>query len=297
MSDATTEQPKRKKVTIPKLYEKKKNHEPIVMCGINDYPTARAADLVGGLDIASVGDSGAMVHFGRDTTIDVPFVEELIMVQAVRRGTKYAMVLADMPYMTYQVSKEEAIRNAGRFVAEGGAEVMKCEGDRYTAENIAAIVRAGIPVMGHIGMTPMTASKFGGFLPQGITAKRALELVDDARAMEDAGCFALLLEWCAAELGAYLSKTLSIPVISLGAGPYCDGVHVIGGDLFWMYDKFVPQHSKIYVNIREIYQRVYRDYINDVTERRYPEPQHWVNMSDEERLAFERALKTELEMP
>lgn len=290
------EKPKRKKITIPKLYDKKKRGEPIVMCGINDYPHARAADLVGGLDIASVGDSGAMVHFGRDTTLDVPFEEELIMVQAVRRGTQYAMVLADMPYMTYQVSKEEAIRNAGRFVSEGGAEVMKCEGDKYTAENIGAIVRAGVPVMGHIGMTPMTAAKFGGFKPQGVTADRAMQLVDDAKAMQDAGCFAILLEWCAAEIGAYLSKTLEIPVISLGAGPYCDGVHVIGGDLFWLYDKFVPQHSKVYINIREIFQQVYRDYVSDVTERKYPEPAHWVTMPDDQRLAFERLLHTELDM-
>jgi len=267
----------RKKVTIPDLQKKKANKEMIVMVGIPDYPNALAADKIG-IDIACASDAGAMTLFGRETTLTVPFYEELVLTQAVARGTRYALVLADMPYMSYHISKEEAIRNAGRLVSEGGADGMKCEGDKYTAENIKAIVRAGIPVMGHIGLTPMRVTQIGGFRAQGTTAEAARRLVDDALAMEDAGCFALLLEVVPAELGQYITERLSIPVISLGAGPHCDGVHIVGADMFNLYDRFLPRHSKVYVNLREVLERVYGEYKNDVLTRSYPEPKHDVHM-------------------
>ncbi|MQL51640.1 3-methyl-2-oxobutanoate hydroxymethyltransferase [Desulfofundulus thermobenzoicus] len=280
----------RKKVTIPDLQRKKANKEMIVMAGIPDYPNALAADKIG-IDIACASDAGAMTLFGRETTLTVPFYEELVLTQAVARGTKYALVLADMPYMSYHISKEEAIRNAGRLVSEGGADGMKCEGDKYTAENIKAIVRAGIPVMGHIGLTPMRVTQIGGFRAQGTTAEAAKRLVDDALAMEDAGCFALLLEVVPAELGQYITERLSIPVISLGAGPYCDGVHIVGADMFNLYDRFLPRHSKVYVNLREVLERVYSEYKNDVLTRSYPEPKHDVHMKPGEYERFIELVK------
>lgn len=277
----------RKKVSIPSLLEKKRKKDPIIMVGVNDYPNALSADKVG-IDIACVGDSGAMTVFGRDTTLNVPFVEELIMVQAVKRGTNYALILADMPYMTYQVSAEEAIRNAGRFVSEGGADAMKCEGDKHTAKNIEAIIKAGIPVMGHIGLTPMRIVQIGGFRAQGKTAEEARQLLDDALAMEDAGAFALLLEVVPEELAGYITERLSIPVISLGAGSKCDGVHIIGGDLFYAYDRYLPRHSKVYVNIREIMEGVYTHYKEDIINHVYPENKHTTFMKDGE---YEKFLK------
>jgi len=280
----------RKKVTIPALQKKKGTKEMITMVGIPDYPNALAADKVG-IDIACASDAGAMTLFGRETTLTVPFYEELVLTQAVSRGTKYALILADMPYMSYHISKEEAIRNAGRLVSEGGADGMKCEGDQYTAENIKAIVRAGIPVMGHIGLTPMRVTQLGGFRAQGTTAEAAKRLVEDALAMQDAGCFALLLEVVPAQLGKYLTEKLSIPVISLGAGPYCDGVHIVGADMFNLYDRFLPRHSKVYVNLREVLERVYGDYRNDVLTRSYPEPKHDVLMKPDEYEKFLQIVK------
>lgn len=280
----------RKKVTIPALQKKKGTKEMITMVGIPDYPNALAADKVG-IDIACASDAGAMTLFGRETTLTVPFYEELVLTQAVSRGTKYALILADMPYMSYHISKEEAIRNAGRLVSEGGADGMKCEGDQYTAENIKAIVHAGIPVMGHIGLTPMRVTQLGGFRAQGTTAEAAKRLVEDALAMQDAGCFALLLEVVPAQLGKYLTEKLSIPVISLGAGPYCDGVHIVGADMFNLYDRFLPRHSKVYVNLREVLERVYGDYRNDVLTRSYPEPKHDVLMKPDEYEKFLQIVK------
>jgi len=272
------------------LQKKKADKEMIIMAGIPDYPNALAADKVG-IDIACASDASAMTLFGRETTLTVPFYEELVLTQAVARGTKYALVLADMPYMSFHISKEDSIRNAGRLVSEGGADGMKCEGDKYTAENIRAIVRAGIPVMGHIGLTPMRVTQIGGFRAQGTTAEVGKRLVDDALAMEDAGCFALLLEVVPAELGQYLTERLSIPVISLGAGPHCDGVHIIGADMFNLYDRFLPRHSKVYVNLREVLERVYGEYKNDVLTRSYPEPKHDVHMKPGEYERFIELVK------
>lgn len=280
----------RKKVTIPYLQQKKANKEMIIMGGIPDYPNALAAEKAG-IDIACASDAGAMTLFGRETTNSVPFYEELVLTQAVARGTKTALVIADMSFMTYKICKEEAIRNAGRLVSEGNADAMKCEGNRHTAENIGAIIRAGIPVMGHIGLTPMSAVQIGGFRAQGTTVAEAKNLVADALAMEEAGCFALMMEVVPAELAKYITERVSIPTISLGAGPYCDGVHIIGADMFSLYDKFIPRHSKVYVNLSEVLERVYKDYTNDVVTRSYPEPKHDVHMKPGEYERFMEEMK------
>jgi 3-methyl-2-oxobutanoate hydroxymethyltransferase len=194
--------------------------------------------------------------------------------------------MTDMPYMSYHFSEEQAIRNAARFVSEGRAEVMKCEGNKHHARFIGSIVRAGIPVMGHIGITPMRVAQLGGFAAQGKTAERAQELIDDARAMVDAGCFSILCEVTTSEVCEYLAETLPVPVVSLGAGNRGDGVHIITSDLFKFYDRHTPRHSKVYMEIFPVIQKVLQDYHDDVVNRRYPGPEHSVFMKEEELKRF-----------
>ena len=222
---------KRKKVTIPTLFEKKKQGIPITQMAIYDYPSAILADRVG-IDILCVSDSGGMALFGHESTLTVTFEEVLYMAQAVKRGSKYGLRMVDMPYMSFHLSEEQAVRNAARYCSEAGAEVMKCEGNKHHAKNIAAIVKAGIPVQGHIGITPMREAQLGGFSAQGKTADRAKELIEDAWAFVEAGCFSILCEVTTSEVAQYLAETLPVPVVSLGAGNKADGVHIITCDLF-----------------------------------------------------------------
>lgn len=280
------EQPKpRKKVTIPYLMEKKARREPISMLAVYDYPTSIIADRIG-LDVLCTSDTGGMVLFGHDSTETVSYEEVLFMTQAMARGSKYGLRMTDMPYMSYHLSEEQAIRNAARFVSEGRAEVMKCEGNKHHAKLIGAIVRAGIPVMGHIGITPMRVAQLGGFSAQGKTADRAKELVEDAQAMVDAGCFSILCEVTTSEVCEYLAETLPVPVVSLGAGSKADGVHIITSDLFRWYDRHTPRHSKVYMEIFPVIQKVLEDYRDDVVNRRYPGPEHTVFMKEEELKRF-----------
>jgi 3-methyl-2-oxobutanoate hydroxymethyltransferase len=196
----------------------------------------------------------------------------------------------DMPYWSFHVSAEQAVENAGRFVAESGAEVMKCEGNVHHAGNIEAIVKAGIPVQGHIGITPMRMPQLGGFRAQGKTADRAKELIEDAQAMVDAGCFSILCEVTTDEVCQYLAETLPVPVISLGAGNKGDGVHIIASDLFHLYEEHTPRHSKIYTDLIPILEDVYTRYMEDVRTRTYPGPEHTVFMDDDERTKLQQEL-------
>ena len=279
------EAPARKKVTIPMLMEKKRKKEPITMLAVYDYPTSILADRVG-IEILCTSDTGGMILFGHETTETVTFEEVLFMTQGMARGAKYGLRMTDMPYMSYHFSEEQAIRNAARFVAEGRAEVMKCEGNKHHAKFIGAIVRAGIPVMGHIGITPMRVAQLGGFAAQGKTAERAKELVEDALAMVEAGCFSILCEVTTSEVAEYLAETLPVPVISLGAGNKADGVHIITSDLFRMYDRHTPRHSKVYLEMFPIIQKVFEEYRDDILNRRYPGPEHTVFMKEEELKRF-----------
>jgi 3-methyl-2-oxobutanoate hydroxymethyltransferase len=280
------EQPKpRKKVTIPYLMEKKARKEPISMLAIYDYPTSIIADRIG-IDVLCTSDTGGMVLFGHESTETVSYEEVLFMTQAMARGSKYGLRMTDMPYMSYHLSEKQAIRNAARFVSEGRAEVMKCEGNKHHAKLIGAIVKAGIPVMGHIGITPMRITQLGGFAAQGKTAERAKELVEDAMAMVEAGCFSILCEVTTSEVCQYLAETLPVPVISLGAGNKADGVHIITSDLFKWYDRHTPRHSKVYMEIFPVIQKVLEDYRDDVVGRRYPGPEHTVFMKEEELKRF-----------
>lgn len=289
MSELEQKPVNRKKVTIPTLMNKWKKGEQILQIAVYDYENAIVCDRLG-MDILCVSDTGGMVLFGHDSTTSVTFDEVMMMAKAVYRGSQYGLRMVDMPYMSFHLSEQQAVDNAGRFVAEAGAEVMKCEGNQHHAKNIEAIVKAGIPVQGHIGITPMRMPQLGGFRAQGKTADRAKELIDDALAMVDAGCFSIMCEVTTVEVCEYLAETLPVPVISLGAGNRAAGVHIIGSDLFHLYEKHVPRHSKIYTDLVPILEDGYSRYMEDVRNRVYPGPEHSVFMSDDELAKFKQMM-------
>lgn len=291
MAEAKTDQPKkRKKVTIPELMRKMRAGEQIVQLAVYDYRNAVVADRLG-IDILCVSDTGGMVLFGHKSTVTVTYDEVLMMAKAVDRGSQYGLRMVDMPYWSFHVSPEQAVENAGRFVSEANAEVMKCEGNRHHARNIEAIIKAGIPVQGHIGITPMRMPQLGGFTAQGKSSDRAKELIDDAWAMVDAGCFSIMCEVTTEEVCQYLTETLPVPVISLGAGNKAHGVHIIGSDLFHLYEEHVPRHSKIYTDLIPIIEDVYNRYMADVRNHDYPGPEHTVYMKEDEREKFLKLTK------
>src|SRR5215472_8422862 len=288
MADA----PARRKVTIPMLMGKMKKGEPITQLAAYDYRTAVVADRLG-MDILCVSDTGGLILFGHKSTVSVSFDEVMMMSKAIDRGSKYGLRMVDMPYWSFHVSPEQAVANAGRFVHEANAEVMKCEGNKYHAKNIEAIVRAGIPVQGHIGITPMRMPQLGGFIAQGKSAKRAKEMVEDARAMVDAGCFSILCEVTTSEVAEFLAQTLPVPVISLGAGNCAHGVHIISSDLFHLWEEHVPRHSRIYTDLIPIMEDVVSRYMADVRSRNYPGPKETVFMESEELMKFAKDMKWE----
>jgi 3-methyl-2-oxobutanoate hydroxymethyltransferase len=285
----------RKKVTINGLKKKMREGEGIVQMAIYDYRSAVIADRLG-IDILCVSDTGGMVLFGHKSTVTVSFEEVMMMAQAIDRGSQYGLRMVDMPYWSFHVSPDQAVENAGKFVAQANAEVMKCEGNQHHARNIEAIVKAGIPVQGHIGITPMRMPQLGGFFAQGKKADRAEELIDDAWAMVDAGCFSIMCEVTAQEVCEYLTETLPVPVISLGAGNRAHGVHIITSDLFHLYEEHTPRHSKIYTDLIPIIEDVFIRYRDDVKDRTYPGPEHTVYMAPEEIEKFARAMKWESKM-
>jgi 3-methyl-2-oxobutanoate hydroxymethyltransferase len=280
----------RKKITINTLMAKMRKGEPITQLAAYDYRTAVVSDRLG-IDILCVSDTGGMILFGHQSTVTVSFVEVMMMAKAIDRGSKYGLRMVDMPYWSFHVSPEQAVENAGRFVHEANAEVMKCEGNRHHAKNIEAIVKAGIPVQGHIGITPMRMPQLGGFSAQGKSAKRAKELVDDAKAMVDAGCFSILCEVTTSEVAEYLADILPVPVISLGAGNCAHGVHIISSDLFHLWEEHVPRHSRIYTDLIPIMEDVISRYMDDVKTRSYPGPKETVFMDAEQLRTFAGEMK------
>lgn len=281
---------RRKKVTITELNAKKARGEQIVQMAIYDYRSAVIADRLG-IDILCVSDTGGMILFGHPDTTSVSFDEVMMMAKAIDRGSKYGLRMVDMPYWSFHVSPMQAVENAGRFCHEARAEVMKCEGNQHHAPAIEAIVKAGIPVQGHIGITPMRMPQLGGFRAQGKTADRAKELVDDAWAMVDAGCFSIMCEVTTEEVCQYLAETLPVPVISLGAGNKADGVHIITSDLMHLYEEHVPRHSKIYTDLIPIMEDVFTRYRDEVREHIYPGPEHTVYMPEDERKEFQALMQ------
>lgn len=271
----------RKKVTTLTYRQKRERGEVITMLTAYDYPTALAMDKAG-IDSILVGDSLGMVVLGYENTLPVTMEEMLHHCRAVARGAKTALLIGDMPFMSYQVSVEEAVRNAGRFLQEGGMDAVKLEGGRERADAIRAITGAGIPVMGHIGLTPQSVHQLGGFRAQGKTASAAKRLMEDAIILEEAGCFSIVLESVPARLAELISKKLSIPTMGIGAGVGCDGQVLVTHDLLGLFDRFTPKFVKKYADFHAEMQRAFADYIEDVETKRFPAPEHTVEMADEE---------------
>ncbi len=281
---AQTEQV-RQKVTIPALVTKKQQGSPITMLTAYDYSSALLVDKAG-MDIILVGDSLAMVMMGLDSTNPVTMEVMLHHGRMVARGAKQAFLVGDMPFMSFQVSVEEAVRNAGRFLQEGGMEAVKLEGGRAMADRVRAITQAGIPVMGHIGLTPQSVSSLGGYKVQGKTAVAAYTLLQDALALQEAGCFSLVLEAVPAPVAAEISRRLAIPTLGIGAGAGCDGQVLVYHDLLGLFDKFQPKFVKQYANIGEQILRALDQYRQEVTEKTFPAESHTFAMPDEELAQF-----------
>jgi 3-methyl-2-oxobutanoate hydroxymethyltransferase len=271
----------RKKVTTLALRQKKERGEPIVMLTAYDYPTAMVEDQAG-VDVILVGDSLGMVVLGYENTLPVTMEEMLHHCRAVSRGAKSALLVGDMPFMSYQVSAEEALRNAGRFLQQGGMDTVKLEGGCERIDAVHAIVGAGIPVMGHLGLTPQSVHQLGGFRPQGRTASAAKRLLEDALLLEEAGCFSLVLESVSARLAELVSKRLSIPTIGIGAGVGCDGQVLVTHDLLGLFDRFTPKFVKKYANFHAEMQRAFAEFKSDVESKQFPAAEHSVEMADDE---------------
>ncbi len=257
------------RVTAPKLREMKAAKEKITVLTAYDYPTGRLLDEAG-IDVALVGDSLGMVVLGYENTLSVTMEDMLHHASAVVRGVKRALVVADMPFMSYQVTVEDAVRNAGRFLQETGVQAVKLEGGKAIAPTVERIVNLGIPVMGHLGFTPQSTHQLGGARVQAKDDAAALRLQEDARALQDAGAFAVVLELVPADLAARVTKDLSIPTIGIGAGPDCDGQVQVAHDLLGLYPDFVPRHAKQYANVWESVIDAYRGYVREVKSGEFP---------------------------
>jgi 3-methyl-2-oxobutanoate hydroxymethyltransferase len=272
---------KRPVVTLSKLAEKKALGEPIVMVTAYDYPSAKVAEE-SGVDVVLVGDSAAMTVLGYPSTVPVSLDEMLMLAAAARRGLTTPMLVGDLPFGSYEASNEQAVRTAQRFVKEAGCDVVKLERGGSSVERARAIVDAGIPVMGHVGLTPQTATALGGYRSQGRTAERALDVARDAMALEEAGCFAIVFEAIPSEVTEMVVPRLEVPVIGIGAGPATDGQVLVFHDLLGIYDGHAARFVKRYANVREEMIRGMRAYADDVRERRYPEAEHGYQMAPDE---------------
>jgi 3-methyl-2-oxobutanoate hydroxymethyltransferase len=259
----------------------KRKEQRIVAITSYDYPTALIADRAK-VDIILVGDSAGMVVLGYSNTKPVTLEEMLIMCSAVSRGSKGALLVGDMPFMSYQVSIEDAIRNAGMLIKDGGVDAVKIEGGREFAPTVRALVQAGIPVMGHIGFTPQTTPILEGYKVQGKTADAALDLIDDARALEEAGVFSIVLEMTTSEVANMITNSLKVPTIGIGAGSSCDGQILVLHDVLGLYDKFTPKFAKRYANLSPEIQRAIEDYLADVIDCKFPAEEHTFHMEESE---------------
>jgi len=275
----------RPKVTVLSLAEKHRRGEPITMLTAYDYPTARAVDEAG-IDAILVGDSLAMVVLGHPNTLAVTMEEMLHHARAVSRGARRPLLIGDMPFMSYQSDAGQAIRNAGRFLQEAGMEAVKLEGGRPVAETARNIVRAGIPVMGHVGLTPQSLNTLGGWRVQGRSAPSARALLDDALALEDAGCFALVLESVPERVAAHVTERLGIPTIGIGAGAGTSGQVLVLSDLLGLYDRFTPKFAKRYAELAPAMVGAAAAYRTEVEARQFPAREHTYAIPDEEWRGF-----------
>jgi 3-methyl-2-oxobutanoate hydroxymethyltransferase len=267
----------------------KARHQPIVMVTAYDAPGGRLADDAGA-DLVLVGDSAAMTVLGYDSTVPATMDELLILTRAVTRGARRPLVVADMPFGSFQVSDESAVENAVRFVKEAQADAVKLEGAGAMLSRVRAIVDAGVPVMGHIGLTPQSATMLGGYKAQGRSAEKALRLYDDARALEAGGCFSLVLEAVPSPVAARITQALSIPTIGIGAGPDCDGQVLVWHDLLGLYEGRAARFVKRYAEVGATIRTALEEFAADVRERRFPEEQHTYAMPEDELALFQAAI-------
>ena len=274
----------REKVTLPVLYEKMRKGQKITMLTCYDYPTALLQEKAG-VDIILVGDSLGMTVLGYESTLPVTMDVMIPHAQAVRRGAPGAFLIGDMPYMSYQISVEEAVRNAGRFMQEAGCDAVKLEGGSNVAGVIRALTQATIPVMGHLGLTPQSIAMLGGFKSQGRSAEAAKKVIDDARLLEESGAVAILLEAIPPEVGKIITERAGVPIISIGAGPHCHGQLLIAHDMLGFFDRFTPKFVKKYANVNEVMLKAFQEYINDVETGAFPDERHNYTMKAGE---FER---------
>ena len=286
---ASTPNPPNRKVSVLALRQKKARRQPITMLTAYDYATALALDRAG-IDSILVGDSLGMVVLGYENTLPVTMEEMLHHCKAVARGARRPLLIGDMPFLSYQISAEEAVRNAGRFLQEAGMDAVKVEGGRVRLPAIEAILAAGIPVMGHLGLTPQSVHQIGGFRTQATHAEAAERLVEEAQLLEAAGCFALVLESIPARLAQLVSERLEIPTIGIGAGGGCDGQVLVTHDLLGLFDRFQPRFVRQYANLRSEMDRAFGEYIADVEAGRFPAAEHSVEMEDAEWHALQARL-------
>jgi len=282
------------KLPLTDLADMKRRRERIVMVTAYDYPSGSLADAAG-VDIVLVGDSAAMTVLGYESTVPATMDEMVMLTRAAVRGAKRPLVVADMPFGSFQISDEEAVRSAVRFVKEAGADAVKVEGAGLTVSRVLALVGAGIPVMGHIGLTPQSATMLGGFRAQGRTSARARQLLEDARTLEQAGCFSLVLEAVPAPVAARITEELTIPTIGIGSGRDCDGQVLVYHDLLGLYQGKEPRFVKRYAELATTIQDAIERYAADVRSGAFPGDEHTYSIPDEELAAFLSGSKAESE--
>lgn len=270
----------KKRVTVPEVMAAKGVRKLSVLTAY-DYPTALLVDECG-IDMALVGDSLAMVVLGQEDTLSVGMTEMLHHTKAVSMGAKRALVIGDMPFLSYQASVEQAVMNAGLFLKEGRAQAVKLEGGRRVVPQIKAMVEAGIPVQGHLGLTPQSAAQFGGFKVQAKTAEAAKTLIDDALALTDAGCFSIVLEGIPSPVAAMITEAIPIPTIGIGAGPSCDGQVLVIHDVLGLYDRFTPKFVKKYARLSDEMRKAITQYKEEVESGAFPGPEHGFAMNEQE---------------
>jgi 3-methyl-2-oxobutanoate hydroxymethyltransferase len=276
-------------MTLPALLEKKRLGEPIVMVTAYDYPSAQVAEE-SGVDMVLVGDSAAMTVLGYTTTVPVSADELIMLTAAVRRGLSTPFLVADLPFGSYEASDEQAIGTAQRFVKEAGADAVKLEGGGAMVERAYAIARAGIPVQGHVGLTPQTATSLGGYKAQGRTAQKALDVARDALALQDAGCFSIVFEAIPAAVSELVMERMEIPIIGIGAGPATDGQVLVFHDLLGIYDGLSPRFAKRYANVKQDMIAGVSAYANEVRAARFPASEHTYSIDPEELERFRARL-------
>jgi 3-methyl-2-oxobutanoate hydroxymethyltransferase len=285
----------RKKITLPTLLKKMSDGIPITFITCYDYAMAHLVEQAG-VDMVLVGDSLGMTMLGYEGTLPVTMDDMIRHTQGVRRGSPTSWLIGDMPYMSYQPSVETAIRNAGRFMAETGCDAVKLEGGVEMADRMAGIAKAGIPVMGHLGLTPQSVSSLGGFRVQGKDALRAKKIVDDAKALEEAGAFSILLEMVPDRVCELITERAGIPIISLGSGPYAHGQLLIFHDMFGLYPRFKPKMAKVYGNAGEVILNGLRQYVAEVTTRQFPQAENWFGIDDAQLAELKQMLVSEAQV-